>query len=484
MHFGLVFMYIMSFLSRLYGFKFVQAIYPAQIQIRQHNKLFRTAHPLFQHNFLIQKQLSTSKDTDFFKLKEIMIDAIQNSDFKTAETAYVQLRKRESEWNAPKQGQRKLFSVYLIFLSLCSKFEHIPYVIEILEFMERYNIPISEQIYYTLIKCYADDGNMLKIYSLIQDMKKNKIPIRYRNFIPLIDNLNRKNNLAGFIETIKCLEENNLYLKSEEFSLFLQTVYRNRDSLQPATIEVISEILHNTSEKLIGMESIDMINVAKLFDDISYDQVKDKGILIQDKSYINGPILSLKDYENNGSIVALNAAFEHNADFIDDRVATPDSKSPSILYGPTGDMVHFIPTIFIDRNKRQQLASKLLEVGPQLECGATLNDSTSNARLVYISSNSSICPHCAGELSKFHITPEQRYQIRQSLYAATAEKSIHQTYYLEVKFLNFFQLMSCNSLFRNLKIGCRIRISTTLSTVPTWRTTIRIMEMASFPTSR
>jgi hypothetical protein len=406
------------------------------------------------HNAFVDRSLSTlkqlpkeliEKDIDFTNLKYEMIDALQNNDFNSARKVYLDLRSREYQWTDNKSRQKKVHSVLLMFLNMCNKYEHIPFIVEILEFMDRYRIPLTEQIYHTLIKCHIDDKNVMKVHNLITDMKRNKITVRYRSFIPLFEHHSNVHDLLGFLESIRLLEENNLFLKSEECSLFLQSVYKGKNSpyLQ-SYLPRINQILRKTSEKLVGMDSIDMINVAKCFHNLSYDQVKEQGILIRDKNSINGPILSLKDYETNASIVALNATFEDRTmDFVDERMPVSYGRSPSMLFSRNVETVKFVPTVFIDGKKRQDICSNLFKKNGSLLTSTSLRssqsdvlkkltmDSESNARLMYISSNSNYCPCCSGELQKFHLTSEQKQQIRESLYAATSERSAKHTEHLE-----------------------------------------------------
>lgn len=387
---------------------------------------------------LLQRFLSQANSVNFHNLpanvqlqfkgwRSNLINSVKTSDFFSAEKIYLEVRNQEDSLAVNRASLLQTLDVYSMFLSICNKKHHLSHVNHILRFLERYELPKTEQCFFPLIRCYSDMNDDAKILDLLRQMRENQIALRYRNFQPLFALYFRNKNLAGFINAVRLLEEASLPLKSHELSMLLRIIDEERritqhnyerNHLLKQQVLTVNNMLRKISDSLLGMDSLDMINVICKFTDATIEEIKDGGILVRSKDDVPRHMSQMDRYEEDGSFVALNATYHRHSQIFTNKRNSTDSR----------EFMQFVPVRFIDSTKRDEIERMKAKEGES----AFARDPTS-ARLVQISNKQSTCPHCKSELAKLYITEEQRALIRDELYAVGTKRDTMQVNHFDVR---------------------------------------------------
>jgi pentatricopeptide repeat protein len=468
--------------------------------------------PITRISFSSAKRISTlqsysSEDThecngrDISRWHCVMTESLKNLDYPKAESVYLQMkpyarglleRSGRSFLNDNYDGYHnygkknidnfeKFSYVYIIFLGICKKKEHLHHVLDILSYLRSGNIPLTEQCYQALMRCYSDSNQVFEVLRIMNEMKEQSISLKYRNFLPLFHFFSRHHDLTGFLSTINNVYNENLLLKLEDILLFFQSVaivknnwyqqFNSSTSLEKfylGVLPLINSTIGRICEKEFhGMSTADLTTILLHFNGENNDgngnveQIRNSsGILVNSIKDLPNAIVNNDNYDDDGSVLSLNEVFDHPRKYIDNfhhhhyhslssnQQFRDEIKKKAIakIVLPDFASIQLAPMKFIDTHKRDKILSSLVkdfpaetvnEKGQQFfdkipKVMRWLKDKNGDARFVYISNQDSRCPHCQGELMKFHLSENHKSMIRNEIYRRIVRSSPEQNETLRV----------------------------------------------------
>lgn len=418
----------------------------------------------------------------FSKIKLAMSKCINAEDFVGAKALYDEV--------IDNIHLGKNVNTVLMFLSMCDKAEHLPAVLSAVESMKKHNIPIIEQCYVSLIRCYADANMVDEVWKVLDLMKTQHIEARLRTLQPVLDSYSKHGDLAGALKVLHYIQDLQLEARPEQITSLLNAYAKARNKFQShsSTEDVesfkkmkkqVDEILSHASQALFGVSLDDLEQISTTMNNMTVKEVRDIGVLVESIEDIGGPIISDADLVVDGSVVALNATYDNSFTIIDPRTPTPSHRNPYLPLGLKADAIHFIPQkfsvwsekkkLFIAALKKQsehvddpsvgwvktakmldegqvQTVTKLAEV-PEQEVKDKHNlfvgvpdlnwERSLPSRLVHVSSNTCRCPHCGGDILNVQISEKEKKEVCEALLRTAEEHSANQTHHLEVRIFLF-----------------------------------------------
>jgi pentatricopeptide repeat protein len=483
-------------------------------------------------------QSYSSEDTSECNVQEIyrwhclMTESLKHLDYPKAESVYLQMKPYErgllersgsSLLSTDLDGYRnyrkknvddfeKFSYIYVMFLGICKKKEHLHNVLDILSYLRLGNIALTEQCYQALMRCYSDSDQVFEVLRIMNQMKEQSISLKYRNFLPLFQFFSRHHDLTGFLSAINNVYNENLLLKLDDILLFFKTIaaaknnhfqqFNNSSSHEKFYLGILplinSTIARICEKEFHGMNTSDLTTIMLHFNgnntdsDGSMEQIRNSsGILVNSVKDLPNAIVNDDNYDDDGSVISLNEVFDHPRKFIDnfhhhhnhyhhsqsnDQQSSVEEKKKAITKIPLPDFatIQLNSMKFIDTHKRDKILSSLVKDFPVETLNENgnhgyekipkvmrwLKDKNADARFVYISGQDSRCPHCQGELMKFHLSENHKSLIRNEIYRRIIQSSPEQAEPLQVTSLFFkvlFSKLISGFAFRTLKNGLKIR---------------------------
>lgn len=317
--------------------------------------------------------------------RQRLIDSLKADDFHSAAKTYRDIKEFIEKFNCTRGDLRIINNLFSMFASICRGKEHLSYAQDIFHFTERNRLPLIEQSYYPLLRCYADAGEIDTVYNLLKKMKAEGIELKYRNFLPLIDFSFHTKNLSEFIHTLLIMEQNHLYIKSEEFVKLLSIIGNERidnaqsDDASRNHLSQVHRVLMNIREELYGLNTLDILRLAAQLDSSGFQKVKDQ-LIAPEK--INESVLPF-EIQDNETLTQIQA------------------------------------------NIQQSIFPH-----PEQDYSSSRNDFL---QLVEIAKTQAVCPSCGASLQQFHLQEHQKQILRNELYIKAGKKGNEQIEFLKVQ---------------------------------------------------
>jgi len=232
--------------------------------------------------------LSSRRDKDeFAKSTELevfyrdIVKHVKNKESDKALSAYKETKERGIVFKS---------NVYLAMLSVCQKAEHLTSALELFNDMISSGTPPSEQSYLALIRCHCDGGNIDDAMALVRQMIEIGIETKLRTYQPILELLCGKlQNPTQAIAVLRHMSTQNLYPRSEQLTLILETSGRNVSSLRNLEYRAsVDEVILNCSSEMLGITWEEAVRIAAALNVETEDSVIDNGILVESLETLTG----------------------------------------------------------------------------------------------------------------------------------------------------------------------------------------------------
>eukprot|EP00981_Chlorochromonas_danica_P001533 scaffold334_cov173-Ochromonas_danica.AAC.9 len=187
-------------------------------------------------------------------------------------------------------------------------------------------------------------------------------------------------------------------------------------------LERIYQLLAKASIDLFGIPMTTLEDITLLINKQSRDDLQREGVLAFHPSDL--VVIDDKDVKTSGYFTAWNATY-HNPTMFAMASLIPTSVWRSDRYLPVGmrpEDIVFTPQRYQVRLSQPTNESNIKHTAKS----SPLPPSRSRGRLVHISGEDCLCPHCSGKLKNIELTPAEKEVVKDAIFKTIAERGSNQ----------------------------------------------------------
>jgi pentatricopeptide repeat protein len=165
-------------------------------------------------------------------------------------------------------------------LLVCTKKHHLSSAVELFNELSKLVNQPSETAYMSLIRCYSDNGQIDVALSLIEEMKRESVELKLRNYHPILEAAVSLRDFDNSVLTIKQMIAETLIPRSDHFILMLEAAAMSGAFERKGDIEIIDKLLCDSLVDLSDMDHNGLIRILSAIEDISEEEAEEEGTLM------------------------------------------------------------------------------------------------------------------------------------------------------------------------------------------------------------
>ena len=146
-------------------------------------------------------------------------------------------------------------------MTVCHLKEHLASAITLFQEFTMIGYPPNESAYMSLIRCYADDGQIDTALSLIDEMKKHSMEMRLRAYHPIMEAAAKLGDFKSAIMTMKAMSGENVVPRAEHFVLLIEAAAKSGTIGENASAEEIDKLLHDEIFNLTDLNRDGLVRI-------------------------------------------------------------------------------------------------------------------------------------------------------------------------------------------------------------------------------
>jgi pentatricopeptide repeat protein len=305
--------------------------------------------------------------------------------------------------------------VFTTLLSICHQKNHLNHAIKLFNDMLTARHVPTEPAYLSLIRCFSSANKIEECLALIKHMRLLSIEPKLRTYHPILEAIAlAEKNPTRVLKLLQHMTCNNVIPRSEQLLVLFRCGIENNSFADDKFCQDVDDIIKIMSTELLGLHSEDINKIVMLFNNLTVEQLKDQGILVESVNSIKGKLI-VGDIDKDGSLFAINENFENAQSVVSETLCSPASSDPTI------PIVKNISTAFASREPDKYV---ILNNANSIN----KNNSLSNikSRIIDISNDTSRCPNCNSTIASIYLTEGERHRVRVSMNKITATSNLIQ----------------------------------------------------------
>jgi pentatricopeptide repeat protein len=164
-------------------------------------------------------------------------------------------------------------------MTVCHLKEHLDSAITLFKEYSLIGYPPNESAYMSLIRCYADNGQIDVALSLIDEMKKHSMEMRLRAYHPIMEAAAKLGDHNSAILAMKGMTSENVVPRAEHFVLLIEAVAKSGTIGESSSVEEIDKMLRDETFNLTDLNREGLVRIVAAFRGISENDVAKEGVL-------------------------------------------------------------------------------------------------------------------------------------------------------------------------------------------------------------
>ena len=318
---------------------------------------------------------------EYTELYDSFMNEIKMKNFYSSKEIFEKIIETK-EYNHTKKDK-----LLLPMLSVCSKSEHLPFAMPLINELIESDIGLSEPAYLSLVKCYCDSEKADEALALIKQMLLTGIEPRLRTYHPIIDLFIKLNDPHRALELIHHAILGKIVPREEQIVPLVECAARIGAIRNETFVQSFSDLMAICSAELLGFPGHDLLRITAALTGEDLAAIEKQGVLVESEEVVIEKRTEYSRYQTN-------------------------------LTSSSEDHLTANETTFSWMPENYTVAST--------------TQKSSAARIVDISSQSCRCPNCGGALISISLTEGERKTARYNLMRIVATRSINQLRNLQV----------------------------------------------------